>query len=91
MKVNDRSSSKKQLHLVKMFGAIFTANMVTWLPIMVVVLATAILGSGRVPTVVYSIAYLSYLSETVIHAVLAALLIPQLKVIVSDVTGYCRS
>ena len=80
--------NKKQL---KMFGVIFTANLVTWLPIIVVVLAAAILGSGGVPAVVYSIAYLLYLSETVIHAVLSALFIPQLKTIVSEVIALIRS
>ena len=83
--------SANQLHLVKLFGAIFTANLVTWLPVFMVALTGAIVGAKRIPTVAYSIAYLSYLSETVIHAVMAALLISKLKKTLSEVVDYFRN
>ena len=76
-----KQHSKKQLRLVKMLGAIFTANMVTWLhiPNIVVVLAAAILGSGGVPTVVYTLLTSPipfWDCHPCMHAVLSALLIP---------------
>ena len=71
--------SKEQLCLVRFFSIIFTVNLVTWLPMIALVLCGAILGPGRIPTVVYSIAYLSYLSETVLHPVFEALHIREVK------------
>ena len=61
-------------YLVGFFATIFTANLVTWLPMVALILSGAILGptGTRVPTPVHTIAYLSYLSQTLIHPVLEA-------------------
>ncbi len=69
----DQNQQRKQFRLVQVFGAIFTAIIVTWLPIIICYIVAAI--RGRLPTVMYSIAYLSLLSETTIHPVIEAILI----------------
>ena len=66
---------RSQVHLVWLFGSIFTGNIVTWLPMVGLAVSAAALGAGKIPTPVYSIAYLSFLSETVIHPILEACLI----------------
>ncbi len=89
----DKRSSKMknlQLRLVRLFGAILTANLLTWLPMIALALTGAIVGSGRIPTPMYTFAYLSFLSETVIHPILEACLIREVRVILSGYLGFCR-
>ena len=63
---------RSQVRLVWLFGSIFTGNIVTWLPMVGLAVSAAVLGAGKIPTPAYSIAYLSFLSETVIHPILEA-------------------
>jgi hypothetical protein len=85
MKENKSSQDYKstQLRLVWLFGAIFTGNIITWLPMVGLVLSAAALGAGNIHTVVYSITYLSFLSETVIHPILQSCLIRDIKLVIS--------
>ena len=80
-----------QLQLVKLFGAIFTANIVTWLPMISLVLTGAARGVGRVHPLFYSISYLSYLSQTVVHPILESCLLREIKQILSEVLKFVRS
>ncbi len=78
----DSVANKKrniQLRLVRTFTVIYTANLITWVPMMALVITGAILGAGRVPIFMYSIALLSYLSETVIHPILESVLIREVR------------
>lgn len=81
---------KAQLRLVQLFGAIFTANLVTWLPMIVLALMGAILGSMRIPTLMFSIAYLSFLSETLIHPILEVSLIRDIRLALCELTTFLR-
>ena len=75
-----KDHSKSQLVLVHVFGAIFTANIVTWLPFVPLVTAVAVLESGSVPTWAFTVTYLSYMSSTVIHPILEACLTHEIRV-----------
>ncbi len=79
-----------QLRLVRVFVAILTANLLTWLPMIASALTGAIVRSGRIPTLMYTFAYLSFLSETVIHPILEACLIREVRVTMSSSFGFCR-
>ena len=71
-----------QFRLVQIFGAIFTANVITWFPMIVLSIIIAIHGRGH--TLFYTIAYLSFLAETVIHPILEARLIKEIWSITSQ-------
>ena len=86
-----KQHSKSQLRMVRLFSAIFIANLLTWLPMIVLVLTGASLGAKRIPTLVFSIAYLSYLAETVIHPILQACLIREIRLIISVMMECVRS
>ena len=75
----DKENMRKQFRMVQLFGAIFTANLVTWVPMFGLVVTGAITGVGKIPTVVFSIAYLAFLSEIVIHPLLEAMLIREIR------------
>ena len=75
----DKENMRKQFRMVQLVGAIFTANLVTWVPMFVLAVTGAITGVGQIPTVVFSIAYLAFLSEIVNHPVLEAMLIREIR------------
>ena len=75
----DKESLKKQFRMVQLFGAIFTANMITWIPMLCLAIAGAIVGLGRIPTAVYSVTYMAFLSEIVIHPILEVILIRDIR------------
>ena len=87
---NRKKYCKEQLRLVRFFVTVFSANLVTWLPMMILVLWGAIKGLGSVPVLAYSIPYLSFLSETVIHPVLEAFHIRAIKIVILKVLK-CKS
>lgn len=76
--------SRNQLYLAQIFSIIFTSSIITWLPLIPLVIAVAVLESGGVPTVVYSISYLVYMSSTVIHPILQACLTHEIRVTIKD-------
>ena len=78
--------NKRQFRLVQLFLAIFTGNIVTWLPMAGLALTAAIVGSGNIHTLLYTIAYISYLSETAIHPILETMLIPKIRIVISKCT-----
>ncbi len=62
---NGRNSTivykNRQLQMVKLFVFIVTANTLLWLPLFFLAIFGGILGSHRIPTVVYSIGYFTSL------------------------------
>ena len=85
-----KKRSTNQLCLVRFFVAIFTANLVTWLPTIILVLLGATLGAGGIPVPIQSISHLSYLSETVIHPMLQASHIQELKIGIHQTLAFFR-
>ena len=83
-------SVKAQLHLVSVFAVIFTANLITWLPMIALALTGACVGTGRIPDAIYTFAYLSFLSETVIHPILEVCLIQDMRNIITSYVSWCK-
>ena len=67
-----------------LFGAIFTANIVTWLPMIGLAITGAVLGPGLIPALGYTIAYISFLTETLIHPLLQVCLIHDIQVAITQ-------
>ena len=65
--------NRNQFRLVQIFGAIFIANVITWFPIITLSVVIAVQGEGH--TLLYTIAYLSFLAETMIHPIIEARMI----------------
>ena len=80
-----KTHSKSQLRMVWLFGAIFTANIVTWLPILCLAITLTILKTAR-SSLVYTFPFLSYMSETVIHPVLVVFLLRDIR---SEISKCC--
>ena len=77
-----RKYNKSQLHLVKVFIAIFTASTVTLL--MAAVLAIAATVCGLLPPPLYPPGYLLYLSRAVIHPILEAVMTKETRSVLQN-------
>ena len=66
---------KKQIRLVQVFGIIFVANIVTWIPTTVITLISLIIGAERISIWSFSFVYIIYLSQPAIHPMLETCLV----------------
>lgn len=80
-----RNYAKSQLQLVKVFGAIFAASLVTVLPSVVFGISIPISGNGDsvIRSYLYVIAYITVLSKSVIHPILEAYTTHEIRSVIS--------
>ncbi len=71
---------KQQILLAQVFGAIFIANVVTWVPIIVIAVAGAVFGAEKIHPLAYTLVYLAYTSQPAIHPILESCLIGKARV-----------
>ena len=96
---NKQSSSlmkdynNSQLQLVKVFGAIFTASLLTVFPLVVLTFTEPFLGDNKLFPLqyLYPVAYISLLSKSVIHPILESYLTPETRDIISKVLSCKRA
>ena len=69
----------KQVQLMRVFGAILISNVITWLPFIGRVLAVIIKGNDDFPPWVYVFVYLSLSFTAVVHPLIQASLIPEIR------------
>ena len=77
-----REYNKSQLHLVKVFSAIFTASIATLL--MVLVIAIMIPVCKLLPPPFYPLTYLLYLSRAIIHPILEAVMMKEIRSVLQN-------
>ncbi len=76
-----QKKSKLQFHLVRVFGAIITANIITWLPMLGWICAAAVISNkDDIPLPYRSAAFISFLFQPVLHPLLEATLVSDIKV-----------
>lgn len=82
-----RSYNKSQLQLVKVFGAIFTASLITVLPLVVLSITEPILGDNSIFPLqyLYPVAYISLMSKSVLHPMLEAYMTQETRAVVSRI------
>ena len=61
---------RQQIHLVQLFGALFVANFITWVPTIIIAILSAAIGSEKIPYSLSTLQYLAYVSQPVIHPML---------------------
>ncbi len=82
-RITNQTNRKKQFRLVQLLGAIFLANIITWIPVIALGITGAIAGTDTIPNTFYSFAYLSYLLEIMIHPLLQITLVYELRAIIA--------
>ena len=63
-----RSRHHKQLHLIRVFGSLFTSNLVTFLPL--ALLSIIVVFTGDIPVGITAVANILFLSNVAIHPIL---------------------
>jgi hypothetical protein len=83
--------NKSQLQLVKVFGAIFAASLLTVFPLVVLTFTEPFLGDNKIFTLqyLYPVAYISLLSKSVVHPILESYLTPETRHIISKSCRLC--
>ena len=77
------ANSRKQWVLMKVYGAIFIANALCWTPILIVLIAAAILGAASIPDEVYLLVWLFVLTIPVINPMTETYFIKDLRMCLS--------
>ncbi len=83
------SYKKSQLQLVKVFGAIVTASVLTLIPAVISPFSIPFLGVE--PSPFYSVAYLSLLSKSVIHPILEAYMTHEIREVLAKFCPSCAA
>ena len=73
------ANKQQQFRIVQVLGAIFVTNIITWIPIIALIITSAIVGSFAIPTFYYSFTYICYLLEIMLHPLLQITLIYEVK------------
>lgn len=81
----------KQLHFVKVLLAVIITNTVTWVPLIAVALGRVLTNNSTAPPPFTITVFVSLLSVGVVHQVIQASLIPELRQLVSLMFCYRRS
>ena len=69
--------NRKQLNIVRVFGAIFFANVFTWLPIIGLAFTSVVVGIDGVPTDYTACAYVMLMSQFVLHPIVIICLVSE--------------
>ena len=78
-KVIHSANKRQQFRMVQVLSAIFVTNIITWMPMIVLILTGGIVGGLVIPTFYYSFTYICYLLEIMVHPLLQITLIYELK------------
>jgi len=70
---------KKQIRVVLVLIGIISANVITWLPMIVLAMVPLTTLSSGIPGTVYSIAYMCYLLQVIVHPLVQMFLVYELK------------
>lgn len=80
-----KNYNKSQLQLVKVFGAIFAASLLTVFPLVVLTFTEPILGDNSIFPLqyLYPVAYISLLSKSVLHPILESYMNHETREVIS--------
>ena len=79
MAFEDSKHEKQQTQLVKLFGALFIANIVSWTPTVIIFISFYITGGDNIPDWTFIIGWLTYLTNPMIHPILESFFIKELR------------
>ncbi len=74
-----RKKSKKQLVLVRVFGAILLSNIIVWMPLVFHTIVTQIVDPNMVPLGNYSFVGITFVMHSVLHPLIEGWMIPEIK------------
>ena len=84
---------KEQAHLARIFGALFFVNVITWIPVFSLIIVQLIIGdAGGIPIPVFTLAFLSLVSQPTLHPILETCLMGKVRTtILSSICSHCKT
>ena len=82
-----RKKNKKQLTLVRVFGAILVACIVVWFPLVVHIILLLTIDPNDIPLGIYVIVYLCLILHSVLHPLIEGCFIPEIKTTFKNILG----
>ena len=89
-KLNNRirkSRHQKQLHMIRVFGSLFSSNIITWVPLAIVKVVN--LFTFNVPVGLVVIGNMLFMSQVAIHPILETVLISDIREPMKKMVFYC--
>ena len=74
-----KTRHKKQLHLFRVFGGLISANFITWLPLIILVIVCFFVDIMDIHPAVVTIIQILFLSQIVVHPILETILISDVR------------
>ncbi len=69
----------KQLHLFRVFGGLIASNLITWLPMIILVVVNLIIGSENIHPAIFTATHVLFLSQIAVHPILETILIADVR------------
>ena len=87
----NRDYRHKQRQLVKVFGALLIAHIISWTPTLTIMIIALAMGAASLPAKVYIFGWISYLSNPVLHPIIESFFIKSLRRKVNKAKGKVRN
>jgi hypothetical protein len=87
----NRDYRHKQRQLVKVFGALLIAHIITWTPTITIMIIALTMGAASLPAEVYIFGWISYLSNPVIHPIIESFFVKDLRRKMNKAKGKVRN
>lgn len=84
----NKEHKQQQLQLFKVFTAIFIGNLITWMPVLGLALASQVIDFDNVTSEAIAFVYMTYISYALIHPLLESWFIVDIRVKVKKVACY---
>lgn len=85
-----KSKNRKQLGVLRAFGMIFIANLITWLPLILLTVFSFTVDETSIPIVIYVLVFLSFISHSILHPIIEGCFIPELRTSFKKIVCSCK-
>ena len=85
----NREHKQQQLQLFKVFTAIFIGNLITWMPVLGLALASQAIDFDKVTSEAIAFVYMTYISYALIHPILESWFIVDIRMKVKKIVCHC--
>lgn len=82
-----KTRNKKQLVLIRAFGAILVTNLIVWTPLVISTLLLQIVDEDTIPIGMYTLVYVCLMVHSVVHPLIEGCLISEIKMTFKKICG----
>ena len=79
--------NRKQLVLVRVFGAILLSNIIVWMPVTIHIIVVLAVDPDQIPLGNYSFVYITFIMHSILHPLIEGWMIPEIKACFKSLLG----